>query len=878
MKKITQLLFLFSFTVIVAQTQTPFNNSIQYSSSSSIDFSNDVDNVNFTAYRGISNSDKIYFKINNHTKQTYINANDYKWYFEIDGYSETVDNIREPTFTIPSGKTGNLIVKLSVTNNTNWAEVKNNVFTVFDEDGFKVKYVDNSNIQWPNGGVSDIDSPFSHRIMSNDDFDFHRGIDIVGNEGENIYAVADGVVNWYKNQSDTSDSRIVSIKHTMDTPMYFHGQVIEHYFSMYYHVNEMYVAKNQTITKGDFIAKLGTTGSNNYPHNHFEIRVGTSYSQSSMTNVNNYSVSPNGNDNKRNEFFTDKFDATDPIDSRVNPLLFLNNDANDNLSLKYTIKEVGNTFHITVKTDYLEDHFNKITLGYTGETKQTLDFNTRSGLPFVSGNYGDKRYDISSVNNVIINPIKFKFRTLNEITSDKKYQITFILDNSNNKNINDVYVRARDMYGNKGVKVDLVELALNEIFIGTINTTVNGNKIGDIDKDNNAASEDRFLEFINISGRNLDIKDYKFYTGSGNGTLRYTENQSLEIAPNETFVLYNKGNNLPSYLSNTKMAKASQWLGFNNPTNVNVIVKTKENQEVLNFNNLGSIPNITSNKNQSYAKNSSGNFVPQEDINGLLFSPGYNNDIENPLILSEVSYRASSYKDDFIELKNNTVFPLNISGYEFYDETRYPSSTPRHTVPATTFIPESGVYLVFSGDNNLFDDTYNDDVVKATASDGSLALNEVDAVYIKNDNNVVIIEEVYNNSDFSGINNNHSIVINSSGNFEMHSDCSGLEDNSPGISSNICLGAKSSTKTKQLAENITKSVDNVIYPNPVHKTLFVSDHLYKNFIMYNYLGKKIKANTIKNNQINVGNLKNGIYLIRVFKEDGSHEVKKIIKK
>ena len=59
----------------------------------------------------------------------------------------------------------------------------------------------------------------------------------------------------------------------------------------------------------------------------------------------------------------------------------------DNLSLNYTIQEVGTTFHITVKSDYLEDHFNKITLGYTGQSLQTLDFNTRNGLPFISDPY-----------------------------------------------------------------------------------------------------------------------------------------------------------------------------------------------------------------------------------------------------------------------------------------------------------------------------------------------------------------------------------------------------------------------------------------------------------------------------------------------------------
>lgn len=87
-------------------------------------------------------------------------------------------------------------------------------------------------------------------------------------------------------------------------------------------------------------------------------------------------------------------------------------------------------------------------------------------------------------------------------------------------------------------------------------------------------------------------------------------------------------------------------------------------------------------------------------------------------------------------------------------------------------------------------------------------------------------------------------------------------------------GNSSNTKTIKEQEQKDDSSENILYPNPVKNTLFLSDKTYNSYVIYNCLGKKIKATTIKNSQIDVSNLKEGIYLIRIFREDNSSFVTK----
>ena len=85
----------------------------------------------------------------------------------------------------------------------------------------------------------------------------HFGIDVVNIEGTPIFAIADGQIVF----SDFSDD-------------FGNFIIIDHqngYLSHYYHNQENFFKKGDTVKAGDVIAKLGNTGMSTGPHLHFEI-------------------------------------------------------------------------------------------------------------------------------------------------------------------------------------------------------------------------------------------------------------------------------------------------------------------------------------------------------------------------------------------------------------------------------------------------------------------------------------------------------------------------------------------------------------------------------------------------------------------------------
>lgn len=89
----------------------------------------------------------------------------------------------------------------------------------------------------------------------------HRGMDISGNHrtGDPIVAAADGKVitaGWHN-----SYGNYVVIDH---------GGAIQ---TLYGHCSALYVSAGDTVSKGDTIAAIGSTGYSTGPHLHFEVRV-----------------------------------------------------------------------------------------------------------------------------------------------------------------------------------------------------------------------------------------------------------------------------------------------------------------------------------------------------------------------------------------------------------------------------------------------------------------------------------------------------------------------------------------------------------------------------------------------------------------------------
>lgn len=89
---------------------------------------------------------------------------------------------------------------------------------------------------------------------------FHKGIDIAGNIGDNVFAAMDGEVT-YAEYNDGGYGNLIIIKHEDNMNTY------------YGHLNKYNVNVGDNVKKGDIIGEVGNTGFSTGPHLHFELRV-----------------------------------------------------------------------------------------------------------------------------------------------------------------------------------------------------------------------------------------------------------------------------------------------------------------------------------------------------------------------------------------------------------------------------------------------------------------------------------------------------------------------------------------------------------------------------------------------------------------------------
>lgn len=89
---------------------------------------------------------------------------------------------------------------------------------------------------------------------------FHKGIDIAGNIGDDVFAAMDGKV-IYAQYNDGGYGNLIIIEHEDDMNTY------------YGHLSDFYVKVGDKVKKEDVIGAVGNTGFSTGPHLHFELRV-----------------------------------------------------------------------------------------------------------------------------------------------------------------------------------------------------------------------------------------------------------------------------------------------------------------------------------------------------------------------------------------------------------------------------------------------------------------------------------------------------------------------------------------------------------------------------------------------------------------------------
>ena len=117
---------------------------------------------------------------------------------------------------------------------------------------------------WPCPGYSRISSPFGYRThpITGEKDKLHKGVDLAAAKNTPILAANSGKVTSAYNYENGSYGKYVIIDHGGG------------YVTLYAHCNEVLVKKGDVVTKGQQIAKVGTTGSSTGNHLHFEIRIG----------------------------------------------------------------------------------------------------------------------------------------------------------------------------------------------------------------------------------------------------------------------------------------------------------------------------------------------------------------------------------------------------------------------------------------------------------------------------------------------------------------------------------------------------------------------------------------------------------------------------
>jgi len=117
---------------------------------------------------------------------------------------------------------------------------------------------------WEGGFLSPVENTIStyfgtKRIMNKTWTSIHRGIDIKGLEGDEVRA--------------SNNGRVVLAQELFfggNTIILDHGQGIH---TVYMHLSQLYVDCGDSVSKGDVIGLLGSTGRSTGPHLHFGVKI-----------------------------------------------------------------------------------------------------------------------------------------------------------------------------------------------------------------------------------------------------------------------------------------------------------------------------------------------------------------------------------------------------------------------------------------------------------------------------------------------------------------------------------------------------------------------------------------------------------------------------
>ncbi|MDO4332272.1 MAG: peptidoglycan DD-metalloendopeptidase family protein [Eubacteriales bacterium] len=131
------------------------------------------------------------------------------------------------------------------------------------EEQNRLKY-DGGMFQMPCPGYTRISDDYGNRIHPIlKTQQFHNGVDFAAPSGTPILAAYDGKVVGAAYNSSMGNYVMID-----------HGDGL---YTIYMHASKLYVSNGQTVSKGEQIAAVGSTGRSTGPHLHFSVRLNGSY-------------------------------------------------------------------------------------------------------------------------------------------------------------------------------------------------------------------------------------------------------------------------------------------------------------------------------------------------------------------------------------------------------------------------------------------------------------------------------------------------------------------------------------------------------------------------------------------------------------------------
>ncbi|MEQ8547934.1 MAG: lamin tail domain-containing protein [Cyclobacteriaceae bacterium] len=263
-----------------------------------------------------------------------------------------------------------------------------------------------------------------------------------------------------------------------------------------------------------------------------------------------------------------------------------------------------------------------------------------------------------------------------------------------------------------GTKADGTPFSFGKLLINEIHADPASGIAGDANGDGaRSASEDEFIEFLNIGNSPLDVSGWQVLDTNSQVLVRHIFPANSVIPTGGAMVLFGGGTPSGDFGGSLVQVASSGTLGISNTNEQLLVVNALEDTIIVvgfaDFNDDASF-----NRNPDL----SGDFSIHSGLseaNGALFSPGTRPDGTpynfGKLIINEIHAdpasdltgdangdgTRSASEDEFIEFANTGNYPLDISGWQVLDTNS--QVLVRHIFPAHTIVPSGGMIVLFGG-------------------------------------------------------------------------------------------------------------------------------------------------------------------------------------